>query len=71
MINKILTKKNLHSHIDLLLILSLLLAAVVLFYPNLGTLPLRDWDEGIVAQVAREISREKWNWLYTTINDTP
>lgn len=71
MINKILTKKNLHSHIDILLILSLLLAAVVLFYPNLGTLPLRDWDEGIVAQVAREISREKWNWLYPTINDTP
>ncbi|MCL2924443.1 MAG: glycosyltransferase family 39 protein [Trichodesmium sp. MAG_R04] len=71
MLNKILTKKNLHSHIDFLLILGLLLAAVVLFSANLGTLPLRDWDEGIVAQVAREISREKWNWLYPTINNTP
>ncbi|MCL2928484.1 MAG: glycosyltransferase family 39 protein [Trichodesmium sp. St2_bin6] len=71
MLNKILTKKNLHSHIDLLLTLGLLLAAVVLFSTNLGTLPLRDWDEGIVAQVAREISRDKWNWLYPTINNTP
>ncbi|MEB3343796.1 MAG: glycosyltransferase family 39 protein [Okeania sp.] len=44
---------------------------MLLFFTNLGTLTLRDWDEGIVAQVAREISREKWNWLYPTINNTP
>ncbi|MGK7921561.1 MAG: ArnT family glycosyltransferase [Trichodesmium sp.] len=71
MLDKIFTNKNSDSHLDLLIIISLLLAALLLFSTNLGTLPLRDWDEGIVAQVAREISREKWNWLYPTINNTP
>jgi 4-amino-4-deoxy-L-arabinose transferase-like glycosyltransferase len=45
----------------------LLLGAVVLLTVNLGGLPLRDWDEGIVAQVAREIARspfEALTWLY-------
>ncbi|NEQ72589.1 MAG: glycosyltransferase family 39 protein [Okeania sp. SIO2C9] len=69
MFNKIFTNKN--PHIDLLIIASLLLAALLLFSTNLGTLPLRDWDEGIVAQVAREITRKNWNWVYPTINDTP
>lgn len=67
MFDKMFAKKN----SNLLLTLGLLLAAVLLFSINLGTLPLRDWDEGIVAQVAREISRENWHWLYPTINDTP
>ncbi len=71
MLEKIWTKKNLSSHVDLLVTVSLLLAAVLLFSTNLGILPLRDWDEGIVAQVAREISRENWSWLYPTINNTP
>ncbi len=57
--------------IDLLSALGLLLGALLLYGSNLGELPLRDWDEGIVAQVAREISRGDWNWLYPTINNTP
>lgn len=57
--------------IEILSCLGLLLAAILLYSINLGTLPLRDWDEGIVAQVAREIGRGDWNWLHPTINDTP
>jgi len=57
--------------VDLLSALGLLLAALLLYGINLGELPLRDWDEGIVAQVAREIGRGDGNWLYPTINDTP
>lgn len=58
--------------------LALLLAAVLLFCLNLGELPLRDWDEGIAAQVARDIWRSQngvtdglpngnLTWLYPTI----
>lgn len=43
--------------VDGLWMLGFWLAAVVLFSVGLGELPLRDWDEGIVAQVAREIWR--------------
>ncbi|MDY6806793.1 MAG: glycosyltransferase family 39 protein [Cyanobacteriota bacterium] len=57
--------------VDLVFALGLLLAALLLYGINLGELPLRDWDEGIVAQVAREIGRGDWNWLYPTVNDTP
>lgn len=60
--------------IDILWILGLLLAAVILFSINLGGLPLRDWDEGTVAQVAREIWRSPANsqrWLYPTLNGEP
>ncbi|MGB3511493.1 MAG: glycosyltransferase family 39 protein [Microcoleaceae cyanobacterium] len=71
MFNKIFAQKNLNLPIEPLITISLLLAAVLIYSINLGTLPLRDWDEGIVAQVAREISRENWNWLYPTINNTP
>lgn len=52
-----------------LCILGLLLAALLIFTINLGGLPLRDWDEGTVAQVAREISRTPIGsdgWLYPT-----
>ena len=51
----------------------LLLAALLLFTINLGDLPLRDWDEGIVAQVAREIWRlsDSWRWLYPTLDGEP
>ena len=52
----------------------LLLAAVLLFGINLGGLPLRDWDEGTVAQVAREIWRApagSWHWLYPTLLGEP
>ncbi len=60
--------------IDQLWTLGLLLASVLLFGVNLGNLPLRDWDEGTVAQVAREIWRApdgSLTWLYPTINNVP
>lgn len=59
---------------DELWVIGLLLAAVLLFTINLGGLPLRDWDEGTVAQVAREIWRTpfgSWHWLYPTLGDEP
>ncbi|MBE9045044.1 glycosyltransferase family 39 protein [Pleurocapsales cyanobacterium LEGE 10410] len=60
---------------DRLCLLGLLVAAVLLYTSNLGELPLRDWDEGIVAGVARNIWRsspESQTWLYPTINyDAP
>lgn len=52
----------------------LLLAAMVLFTLNLGGVPLRDWDEGTVAQVAREIYRAvpgSMTWLHPTIFGAP
>ncbi|KJH71396.1 ArnT family glycosyltransferase [Aliterella atlantica] len=55
--------------LDLLCICALLLAALLIFTINLGSLPLRDWDEGTVAQVAREIARTPIGsdgWLYPT-----
>ena len=36
------------------------LLAVVLALLGLGSQPLRDWDEGIVARVALELSRSSW-----------
>lgn len=60
--------------IDWLWIVGLLLAAMLLFGINLGGLPLRDWDEGTVAQVAREIWRTPagdWRWLYPTPENSP
>ncbi len=41
-------------------LLLLWLSAVVLALHGLGNLPLRDWDEAIVARVALEISRSSW-----------
>lgn len=53
----------------------LLCAALILYTFNLGELPLRDWDEGTVASVARNIWRSPAGsdvWLYPTIgNDRP
>lgn len=50
-----------------------LIAALALFCLNLGELPLRDWDEGIVAQVARNIGRspDLGGWLYPTLANQP
>ena len=59
---------------DWLWITGLLLAAVLMFGIDLGELPLRDWDEGTVAQVAREIWRSPadfWRWLYPTLGGEP
>lgn len=59
---------------DQLLGLGLFFAAVFLLTINLGTLPLRDWDEGTVAQVARAIWRSEpgsLGWLYPIVNGEP
>ncbi len=60
--------------IDRLWWLGLLVAAGLLFGVNLGGVPLRDWDEGTVAQVAREIWRSPpgaLTWLHPTIAGEP
>lgn len=53
----------------------LFFAAIFLYTFNLGELSLRDWDEGIVATVAREIYRAKsgdFTWLYPqNLDGTP
>ncbi|AFY33333.1 glycosyltransferase family 39 protein [Calothrix sp. PCC 7507] len=51
-------------------LLALLLASLALFLLFLGNLPLRDWDEGTYAIVAREIYRAG-NWLYPTLQGEP
>lgn len=60
--------------VDRLWMLGLFLSALLLFVFNLGGLPLRDWDEGIVAQVARDIWRASpgsLTWLHPTIAGAP
>ena len=48
----------------------LFVASLILWLIGLGNLPLRDWDEGTYAIVAREIYRTG-NWLYPTIQGDP
>ncbi|MCC5638914.1 glycosyltransferase family 39 protein [Nostoc sp. CHAB 5844] len=53
---------------------SLLLGSLILWLICLGNSPLRDWDEGTVAQVAREIWRASFSfrhWLYPTLAGEP
>jgi len=59
--------------IDRFWVLGFLGAALVLFLINLGGVPLRDWDEGTIAQVARNISRSpSWQgWLFPTLSGLP
>ncbi len=60
--------------LDWLWFFGLLIAALILFTLNLGGVPLRDWDEGTVAQVAREISRHpiaSKAWIYPTLGGEP
>jgi 4-amino-4-deoxy-L-arabinose transferase-like glycosyltransferase len=60
--------------VDLLWLFGLLVAALCLFGINLGGLPLRDWDEGTVAQVARDLWRSPFasaSWLYPTQGGEP
>ncbi|HEY9642162.1 MAG TPA: glycosyltransferase family 39 protein [Coleofasciculaceae cyanobacterium] len=48
------------------------LAAIALFTVNLGGVALRDWDEGLVAQVAREIAQSSSStWLFPTLWGQP
>lgn len=46
------------------------IAALVLWMLGLGNVPLRDWDEGSHAIVAREVYRQG-NWLHLTYFDIP
>ncbi|AFY49980.1 PMT family glycosyltransferase, 4-amino-4-deoxy-L-arabinose transferase [Nostoc sp. PCC 7524] len=51
-------------------LLSLFVLSLLLWLICLGDSPLRDWDEGTIAQVAREIWRANfgsWRWLYPTL----
>lgn len=60
--------------LELLCILGLFLAAIILYSLNLGSLPLRDWDEGTVVQVAKEIYQaepHQLKWLFPTIWGEP
>jgi 4-amino-4-deoxy-L-arabinose transferase-like glycosyltransferase len=56
---------------DKLWMLAFLFVAILIFGVNLGGVPLRDWDEGIVGQVGREIWGGRLNWLYPTIGGMP
>ncbi|CDM94920.1 glycosyltransferase family 39 protein [Limnospira fusiformis KN01] len=47
------------------------LTALLLFTIDLGGVAIRDWDEGIVAQVARELITGNANWLHPTLNGDP
>ena len=67
-------RDNAESWIDRLWFLGLLLAASLLFGVKLGNVSLRDWDEGTVAQVARDIWRSppgSWVWLHPTLAGEP
>lgn len=55
-------------------LLVLLFISSCLWLIFLGNLPLRDWDEGTIAQVAREIYRNQFDkmiWLYPTLAGEP
>ncbi|MGF1673053.1 MAG: ArnT family glycosyltransferase [Rivularia sp. (in: cyanobacteria)] len=66
--------RNIDKRVDRIWIVILLIAAVILFTINLGMLPLRDWDEGTIAQVARELgsgSASDMRWLFPTLGGEP
>ncbi len=54
-----------------LIVIALLVAGLLLFTINLDNLALRDWDEGTVAQVAREITEGGDRWLFPTLWGQP
>lgn len=60
--------------IDRFWTIGFLIAALLLFTWDLGSLPLRDWDEGLVAQVAKEIYQAPFSsltWLHPTLWGEP
>ena len=62
------------QRIDWLWICGLTASALLLLTANLGSLPLKDWDEGLVAQVAREIYQApvgRFTWLFPTLWGEP
>ncbi len=58
------------SFIEAQWLLSFFVAALFLWGIFLGNVPLRDWDEGTRALIAREIYRTG-NWLYPTLQGEP
>jgi 4-amino-4-deoxy-L-arabinose transferase-like glycosyltransferase len=56
--------------VDALWLLGLFVLALALWGISLGSVPLRDWDEGTRALVAKEIYRTG-NWLYPTLGGVP
>ncbi|MGF1514895.1 MAG: ArnT family glycosyltransferase [Elainellaceae cyanobacterium] len=59
-------------HSEALIVLALTAASLLIFTLNLGGPPLRDWDEGTIASVARELSRSPLSqWLYPTLHGEP
>ena len=62
--------RNHNAWMERLIVIAFLVAGLFVFTLNLGSLPLRDWDEGTVAQVAREILQAPENsdrWLFPTL----
>lgn len=60
--------------LELLAVFGLFLGAIFLYTNHLGYLPLRDWDEGTFAQVAKEIYQSPFRelrWLFPTIWQEP
>ena len=57
-----------------LIVTILVLASLVLYTWSLGRLPLRDWDEALVAQIAREIAQASsgsQTWIFPTLWGEP
>ena len=71
----VLTLSNLRLNSDRLWLWGFFLTAIFLYTYNLGEVPLRDWDEGIVATISREIWRatpDSYTWLYPqNLDGTP
>lgn len=57
-----------------LIVAGLIVASLFLYTWSLGRLPLRDWDEGLVAQIAREIAHTpltSQTWIFPTLWGEP
>ncbi len=66
--------RNQYIWTERLIMITLFLAGLLLFTINLGSLPLHDWDEARVAQVAREIFENPFSsdrWLFPTLWGEP
>ncbi|MEO0407378.1 MAG: glycosyltransferase family 39 protein, partial [Cyanobacteria bacterium P01_A01_bin.135] len=59
-------------HSEPLILLGMTTAALLIFTLNLGSLPLRDWDEGTVAGVAQDLAAMPLpQWFYPTLHGEP
>ncbi|MFP4297611.1 MAG: ArnT family glycosyltransferase [Spirulinaceae cyanobacterium] len=62
--------ENKRSRSEIYWIIGLFVAAIALWTVALGNVPLRDWDEGSHAIVARELYRQG-DWIYLTFFGQP